>query len=103
MAILARLAAQGDLTVQEIAEPFAMSLPAVSQHLKVLERAGLIARGRDGQKRPCRLNAERLAETARWFDHTGAGWDARVDRLERFLAQPQSPQPTVSKGDDNEP
>src|SRR5215469_13477840 len=54
------------MTVREIARPFAMSLPAVSQHLKVLERAGLIARGRDGQKRPCRLNAERLTETARF-------------------------------------
>ncbi len=103
LAILSRLATEGDLTVQEIAGPFAMSLPAVSQHLKVLERAGLIARGRDGQKRPCRLNAERLAETARWFDHTRAAWEARLDRLERFLAQPQSPQPTVSKGEDNEP
>jgi DNA-binding transcriptional ArsR family regulator len=101
--ILSRLASEGDMTVQEIARPFAMSLPAVSQHLKVLERAGLIARGRDGQKRPCRLNAERLAETARWFDHTHAAWETRLDRLERFLAQPQSPQPTVSKGEDNEP
>ena len=73
------------LTVQEIAAPFAMSLPAVSQHLKVLERAGLIGRGRDGQKRPCRLNVERLTETARWFDHTRAAWEARFDRLERFL------------------
>ena len=103
LAILSRLASEGDMTVQEIAQPFAMSLPAVSQHLKVLERAGLIARGRDGQKRPCRLNADRLAETARWFDHTRAAWEARLDRLERFLAQPQSPQPTVSKGKDNEP
>ena len=103
LAILSRLASEGDMTVQEIARPFAMSLPAVSQHLKVLERAGLIARGRDGQKRPCRLNAERLDETARWFDHTRAAWEARLDRLERFLAQPQSPQPTVSKGEDNEP
>ena len=103
LAILNRLASEGDMTVQEIARPFAMSLPAVSQHLKVLERAGLIARGRDGQKRPCRLNAERLAETARWFDHTRAAWEARLDRLEHFLAQPQSPQPTISKGEDNEP
>lgn len=103
LAILSRLASEGDMTVQEIAQPFAMSLPAVSQHLKVLERAGLIARGRDGQKRPCRLNAERLAETARWFDHTRAAWEARLDRLERFLAQPQSPQSTVSKDENNEP
>ena len=86
LAILSRLAAQGDLTVQEIAAPFAMSLPAVSQHLKVLERAGLIARGRDGQKRPCRLNVERFAEASRWFDHTRAAWDARFDRLEKFIA-----------------
>jgi DNA-binding transcriptional ArsR family regulator len=96
LAILSRLATQGDLTVQEIAAPFAMSLPAVSQHLKVLERAGLIARGRDGQKRPCRLNVERLAETARWFDHIRAAWEARFDRLERFLAT------TETKGDDHE-
>ena len=86
MAILSRLAAQGDLTVQEIAEPFAMSLPAVSQHLKVLERAGLIARRRDGQKRPCSLRAERLAQATRWLNHTREAWDARFDRLERFLA-----------------
>jgi DNA-binding transcriptional ArsR family regulator len=96
LAILSRLATQGDLTVQEIAAPFAMSLPAVSQHLKVLERAGLIARGRDGQKRPCRLNVERFAETARWFDHIRAAWEARFDRLERFLAT------TETKGDDHE-
>jgi DNA-binding transcriptional ArsR family regulator len=95
LAILSRLA-QGDLTVQEIAAPFAMSLPAVSQHLKVLERAGLIARGCDGQKRPCRLNVERLAETARWFDHTRTAWEARFGRLERFLAT------TETKGDDHE-
>jgi DNA-binding transcriptional ArsR family regulator len=101
-AILARLAS-GEASVTELAQPFEMSMPAISKHLKVLERAGLIARGRDGQKRPCRMNAERLAETARWFDHTRAAWEARLDRLERFLAQPQSPQPTVSKGEDNEP
>lgn len=90
MAILSRLAAQGDLTVQEIAAPFDMSLPAVSQHLKVLERAGLIARGRDGQKRPCSLRAERLAEATRWLNHTQAAWEARLDRLERFLATPET-------------
>ena len=74
-AILARLTL-GETAVTELAKPFDMSLPAISKHLKVLERAGLIARGRDGQKRPCRLNAERLAETARWFDHTRAAWEA---------------------------
>jgi len=103
LAILSRLAREGEMTVQQIAQPFAMSLPAVSQHLKVLERAGLIDRGRDGQKRPCSLNADRLAETARWFDHTHAAWEARFDRLERFIAQPQSPRPTLSKGEDDEP
>lgn len=96
LAILNRLAADGDLTVQEIAAPFDMSLPAVSQHLKVLERAGLIARGREGQRRPCRLNAERLAETARWFDHTRAAWEARFDRLEQFIATLET------KGDDHD-
>jgi DNA-binding transcriptional ArsR family regulator len=102
MAILARLAAQGDLTVQEIAEPFAMSLPAVSQHLKVLERAGLIARGRDGQKRPCSLRTERLAEATRWLNHTREAWEARFDRLERFLATTEIPQSAETKGDDHE-
>lgn len=90
MAILSRLAAQGDLTVQEIAEPFAMSLPAVSQHLKVLERAGLISRGRDGQRRPCSLRADRLAEAAHWLNHTRQAWESRFDRLERFLATTQT-------------
>jgi DNA-binding transcriptional ArsR family regulator len=91
------------MTVQEIARPFAMSLPAVSQHLKVLERAGLIARGRDGQTRPCRLNAERLAQTALWFDHTRAAWEGRLDRLENLLAQPRSPNPPSRKVTTNEP
>ena len=102
LAILGRLAREGDLTVQQIAQPFAMSLPAVSQHLKVLERAGLIRRGRDGQTRPCRLNAEGLAEAARWFDHTRAAWDARLDRLEQFLATPASPSASEPKAADHD-
>lgn len=85
LAILIRLAEQGDMTVQEIASPFAMSLPAISQHLKVLERAGLISRGRDGQKRPCQLRPDRLAEARQWLDHTRQAWEARFDRLESFL------------------
>ena len=101
LAILGRLAAEGDLTVQDLAQPFAMSLPAVSQHLKVLERAGFIARSKDGQHRPCRLRPERLKEAARWFDHTRAAWEARLDRLEDFLAISPT-QPTDAKGDDNE-
>src|SRR5438132_14354699 len=102
LAILGRLAAEGDLTVQDLAQPFAMSLPAVSQHLKVLERAGLIARGRDGQKRPCSLRAERLAEATRWLNHTREAWEARFDRLERFLATTETPQSAETKGDDHE-
>lgn len=94
MAILSRLADQGELTVQEIAQPFAMSLPAVSQHLKVLESAGLILRRRDGQRRPCRIRPERLAEAMAWLNFTRRAWEARFDRLERFLdAAPQSKGP----------
>lgn len=98
LAILGRLAAEGDLTVQDLAQPFAMSLAAVSQHLKVLERAGFIARGKDGQRRPCRLRPERLNEAARWFDHTREAWESRLDRLEQFLATTT----TETKGDDHE-
>ncbi len=97
-AILSKLATDGDMTVQEIAQPFAMSLPAVSQHLKVLERAGLISRRREGQRRPCHLRVERLAEAARWFEHTRQAWQARLDRLERFLASVESSQPNETKG-----
>ena len=105
LAILNRLAAEGDLTVQDLAQPFAMSLPAVSQHLKVLERAGFITRGKDGQRRPCRLRPERVAEAAGWFDHTRQAWEARLDRLEGFLATfptQQLLQPTDTKGNDHE-
>jgi DNA-binding transcriptional ArsR family regulator len=83
-AILARLAA-GEITVNELAEPFDMSLPAVSKHLKVLERAGLVARSRDAQWRPCRLAAGPLKEVADWVGRYQAFWEARLDRLEAFL------------------
>jgi DNA-binding transcriptional ArsR family regulator len=89
-AILARLAA-GEITVNELAEPFDMSLPAVSKHLKVLERAGLVARSRDAQWRPCRLAAGPLKEVADWVGRYQAFWEARLDRLEAFL---QSETPT---------
>jgi DNA-binding transcriptional ArsR family regulator len=91
LAILSRLAAEGDMTVQDIARPFPMSLPAISQHLKVLEGAGLIVRGRDGQKRPCRIRPERLVEARQWLDHTRQAWEARFDRLERFLEITSTP------------
>ena len=85
LAILSRLAAQGDMNVQEIAEPFSMSLPAISQHLSVLERAGLIVRGREGRNRPCRIRPDGLSEAQQWLDHTRQAWEARFDRLEQFL------------------
>src|ERR1700761_1123147 len=79
-AILARLTL-GETSVTELAEPFAMSLPAVSKHLKVLARAGLIARGREAQWRPCRLRARPLKEVADWLEPFRGFWEARLDRL----------------------
>src|SRR6187455_3447985 len=85
-AILARLVT-GECSVTELAEPFAMSLPAVSKHLRVLERAGLIARGREAQWRPCRLEAGPLKEVAEWTERYRAIWEGRFDRLETYLQQ----------------
>src|SRR5262245_53178434 len=91
--ILERLA-EGEATVLELAEPFAMSLPAVSKHLKVLEAAGLISRSKDAQRRPCRLEPEALARVSRWADHTRQAWEARFDRLGEYLkAQTQKEKP----------
>jgi DNA-binding transcriptional ArsR family regulator len=84
-AILARLTA-GTATVAELAEPFDMSLPAISKHLKVLERAGLIAKGRSAQSRPCRLQAGRLKAAADWLEHYRSFWEQGLDRLEAVLA-----------------
>jgi DNA-binding transcriptional ArsR family regulator len=80
-AILARLA-RGEATVMELAEPFAISQPAVSKHLKVLERAGLISRGRDAQRRPCRIEAPALAEAARWLESYRLLWEGNFQRLD---------------------
>jgi len=88
-AILARLAA-GEATVGELAEPFAMSLPAVSKHLKVLERAGLIARRRKAQWRPCRIEARPLKDATQWLEHYRRFWDDSFDRLDGYLAELQS-------------
>jgi len=85
-AILARLAS-GEATVTELAEPFAMSLPAVSKHLKVLERAGLITRGRTAQWRPCRLEAEPLGEASAWLERYRRLWERSFDRLADHLAE----------------
>src|SRR5437870_13005231 len=88
-AILARLAA-GEAMVGELAEPFAMTLPAVSKHLKVLERAGLIARGREAQWRPCRLEAAPLKDAADWIDHYRRFWEESFDRLDEYLREVQA-------------
>jgi DNA-binding transcriptional ArsR family regulator len=87
-AILARLAG-GELTVKELAEPFAMSLPAVSKHLKVLQRAGLIEQGREAQWRPCRLQAAPLREAASWVEQYRQYWEQSFDRLDDYLKQIQ--------------
>jgi DNA-binding transcriptional ArsR family regulator len=83
-AILARLT-EGAATVKDLAAPFAMSGPAVSKHLRVLERAGLIARGREAQWRPCRLEAEPLKEVAAWAEDYRRFWDASYERLDEYL------------------
>ncbi|MEY2517946.1 MAG: hypothetical protein QOJ89_5310 [bacterium] len=85
-AILARLA-KGAATVKELSAPFAMSGPAISKHLRVLERAGLIARGREAQWRPCSLDAAPLEEVAEWAETYRRFWDASYDRLDDYLAQ----------------
>ena len=88
-AILARLAS-GQCSVTELAEPFEMSLPAVSKHLRVLERAGLISRGREAQWRPCRIDPAPLKGVADWADHYRALWEARLDRLDSYLHELQT-------------
>ena len=88
-AILARLSTR-EASVTELAEPFAMSLPAVSKHLKVLERAGLITRGREAQWRPCRLEAKPLREVADWMEHYRRFWEESLDRLEDYLRELQA-------------
>jgi DNA-binding transcriptional ArsR family regulator len=89
-AILARLAL-GETSVTELAQPFQMSLPAISKHLKVLERAGLIARGREAQWRPCRLEAAPMRELAAWLEAYRKFWEASLDRLDTYLTQLQTP------------
>jgi len=87
-AILARLAA-GEAGVMELAKPFAMSQPAISKHLKVLERAGLISRGRQAQSRPCRLEAGPLREVAEWAERYRRYWEHSFARLDKYLSQLQ--------------
>ena len=90
-AILARLA-EGEATVNEVAAPFTISLPAISKHLKVLEHAGLITRGRDAQWRPCRLEAAPLEDAADWLERYRQFWEGSLDRLDDHLRQIQKGQ-----------
>ena len=94
-AILARLS-EGEASVGELAEPFDMSLPAVSKHLKVLEKAGLISRGREAQWRPARLEPMALKGVAEWLEHYRRYWDASFDRLDAYLKK-------IQKGDPDGP
>jgi DNA-binding transcriptional ArsR family regulator len=87
-AILERLA-EGDATVGELAEPFAMSLPAISKHLAVLERAGLITKSRDGQRRHCRITATPLRNATTWLNEYRRHWEANLDSLDTYLARIQ--------------
>lgn len=85
-AILARLA-EGAATVNELAEPFEITLPAISKHIKVLERAGLVIRGQRAQYRPCALDAAPLAEVSTWAEQYRPVWEARFDRMDDYLTQ----------------
>ena len=104
-AILARLA-QGETSVTELAEPFDMSLPAVSKHLKVLEKAGLISRGREAQWRPCKLEAGPMRDVAGWLEHYRRFFEESFDRLDEYLQRLQKGETTDApeqKGRDDEP
>lgn len=88
-AILARLS-QGEASVQELAKPFSMTMPAISKHLKVLETAGLISRGRQAQFRPCRLDVKPLKEAEDWLEVYRKEWEQRFDRLDAYLQELQA-------------
>jgi DNA-binding transcriptional ArsR family regulator len=90
-AILTRLA-RGEASVMELAKPFAMSQPAISKHLRVLEHAGLISRGRDAQRRPCRIEAKPLAEADEWLENYRRIWEANFERLDALLDELQAQQ-----------
>jgi DNA-binding transcriptional ArsR family regulator len=94
-AILARLAS-GEASVNELAEPFDMSQPAISKHLKVLERAGLISRSREAQRRPCRIEGEALAEATGWLERYRKVWEGNFRRLDALLGELQAPKGRAS-------
>jgi DNA-binding transcriptional ArsR family regulator len=96
-AILARLAS-GEASVMELAKPFRMSQPAISKHLRVLERAGLISRGRDAQRRPRRLEAKPLAEASSWLEHYRHFWEKRFQRLDALLEEMKSSEKKARRG-----
>jgi DNA-binding transcriptional ArsR family regulator len=96
-AILARLA-KGEASVTELAKPFRMSLPAVSKHLKVLERAKLITRGREAQWRPCKLDAEAMKDAAGWLDHYRRFWEQSFERLDQYLKEIQATETPHANG-----
>ena len=95
-AILGRLAS-GECSVTELAEPFEMSMPAVSKHLRVLERAGLIARGREAQRRPCRLRPAPIKDVADWAERYRTIWEQRLDRIDTYLQELQSKERTHAR------
>ena len=95
-AILARLA-EGSATVNQLAEPFEMTLPAISKHIKVLERAGLVRQGRQAQSRPCALEATTLREVSTWAEQYRPVWEARFDRMDDYLTQVQGRQTTTQR------
>ncbi len=101
-AILARLA-RGDATVSELAQPFAMSLPGVSKHLRVLRDAGLVVQGREAQWRPCRLEPARLAQVDQWLAEYRELWEDRFQRLEVFLNQAEGADGAIANGAANVP
>jgi DNA-binding transcriptional ArsR family regulator len=101
-AILARLA-KGDLSVMKLAAPFDMSQPAISKHLKVLERAGLVSRGRDAQRRPCRLEAKPLAEANGWLEGYRKFWEGNFQRLDALLEEMQAQKKRRQRTDRGDP
>jgi DNA-binding transcriptional ArsR family regulator len=101
-AILARLAL-GETSVTELAEPFAMSLPAISKHLKVLEHAGLVARGREAQWRPCRIAPTALKDVDGWLEKYRRFWDENFDRLDAYLGELQAQEMSEAKSKEKSP
>jgi DNA-binding transcriptional ArsR family regulator len=99
-AILERLS-QGEATVMELAQPFELSLPGVSKHLKVLQRAGLVTQGRQAQWRPCKLEAERLKDVANWVERYRDQWEERFDRIDEYLRDLKTEEPNDGQRDSN--